>query len=147
MHGRKGWVIANVDVTTVNLGRMPTPEEVRQFNRRIWRLFRSIAKDLGFASRSWGVLWSDEFGGRNTNLHAHAVYAGPYIDQARLSQRWSDICAGGPFDESRIVSIKGARSFQAALAHALRYTSKYIPTSDAQRLASSPTEDPPWGAP
>lgn len=115
-------VLAKLDITTRNVGEMPTAEEVRQFNKDIRRFFRAIERDCGISRRQYGVLWCCEFGSGNTNLHAHGVYVGPYLPQRDLSRIWSEIRADGSF----IVSIKEARSFEAALGHALKYPSKFF---------------------
>lgn len=88
--------------------------------------------------RNYGVIWTDEFGGKatrpgktgNTNLHAHAVYCGPYLPQRWLSHEWASIRGDG----SKIVSIKIARTFRAGLYHALKYAGKFLST-DPTRLA------------
>jgi hypothetical protein len=149
-------VIAKIDITSVNTGRMPTRDEVRKFNEDVRRLFRAAERAFGLtypkrvkvnghlaAERparpgDYGVLWTDEFGGRskrpgkrgNTNLHAHAVYCGPFIPQKWLSDQWAEIRGDG----SKIVSIKSARTFRAGLYHALKYAGKFLST-DPVRLA------------
>jgi ribosomal protein S27AE len=128
-------VIAKLDVTVRNLGRMPTNEEVRLFNKLVRRLLRRAERELKLPKGSWGAAWCDEFGGKNSNLHAHGVYAGPFLPQAKLSAWWRELCAGTVFHGSYIVSIKRARSFQQALNHALKYPAKYVSRSDPERLA------------
>jgi hypothetical protein len=119
-------VLAKVDITVLNTGEMPTAEEVRRFNRDIRRFFRAIEKRFGISRRDYGFLWCCEFGSGNTNLHAHGVYCGPKLPQSRerkeLSALWAEIRGDG----SKIVSIKPARNFEAALGHALKYPSKYF---------------------
>ena len=132
---RRPWVVAKLDLTTRNLGRMPASSEVRLFNRLVRRFMRRVERVFGLPKRSWGLLWCDEFGGRNTNLHAHAVYVGPWLPQVELSRLWCETCEGTVFEGSFIVSIKRARSFHAALVHALKYPAKYISSSDPERLA------------
>ena len=41
--------------------------------------------------KDWGAIWCDEVGFNNTNLHAHVLFYGPYIDQARLAEVWNEI--------------------------------------------------------
>jgi hypothetical protein len=115
-------VLAKLDITTRNVGAMPSAKEVRQFNKDIRRLFRAIETEFGISRREYGVLWCCEFGSGNTNLHAHGVYAGPFIPQRQLSRIWQSIRSDGSF----IVSIKRAHSFEAALGHALKYPSKFF---------------------
>jgi hypothetical protein len=125
-------VLAKLDITTINLGEMPSAAEVRRFNKDIRRFFRAIEKRFGVSRRDYGFEWCCEFGSGNTNLHAHGVYVGPALPQRgrELSNLWAEIRADG----SRIVSIKPAKSFEAALGHALKYPSKFFDASPA-RLA------------
>lgn len=115
-------VLAKLDITTKKLSRMPTREEVREFNRDLRKLFRAIERHFGISRKEYGGLWCCEFGRMNQNLHAHAVYCGPWIPQKELSRLWAEIRADGSF----IVSIKRAKSFEAALSHALKYPSKFF---------------------
>jgi hypothetical protein len=64
--------------------------------------------------------------------HAHGIYVGPALPHynRELSNLWAEIRADG----SHIVSIKQARSFEAALGHALKYPSKFFEAAPA-RLA------------
>jgi len=123
-------VLAKLDITTRNVGEMPSAENVRQFNKDIRRFFRAIERELGISRRDYGVLWCCEFGSGNTNLHAHGVYVGPALPQRgrELSSLWAAIRADG----SRIVSIKRAKSFEAALGHALKYPSKFFNAAPAR---------------
>ncbi len=36
--------------------------------------------------KGWGALWCNEVGFNNTNLHAHVLFNGPYIDQSTLAE-------------------------------------------------------------
>jgi len=125
-------VLAKIDITTRNVGEMPSAEDVRRFNNDIKRFFRAIEKRFRISRRDYGILWCCEFGSGNTNLHAHGIYVGPALPQhnRELSNLWAEIRADG----SRIVSIKQARSFEAALGHALKYPSKFFEAAPA-RLA------------
>jgi len=148
-------VNAKIDITIRSSGRMPSPKEVREFNSDIRKLFRSAEKAFGLthprrikkftldtseysAPQNYGVIWTDEFGGKasrpgkvgNTNLHAHALYCGPYLPQRWLSEEWARIRSDG----SKIISIKMAKTFRAGLYHALKYAGKFLST-DPTRLA------------
>lgn len=125
-------VIAKIDFTTRNTGEMPTPESVKKFNKNIRKFFRLVEKRFGISRKAYGVIWCDEFGGNNSNLHAHAVYAGPFLPQKKreLSALWSEVLG-----EPAMVSIKPAANFPAALAHALKYPGKYVRSSSPSRLA------------
>jgi hypothetical protein len=129
-------VLAKLDVTAKKLHatspresrkrgrewRMPTRDEVREFNRDVRKLFRGIERKFRILRRDYGGLWSCEFGRMNGNLHAHALYCGPWIPQKELSRLWAKIRGDGSF----IVSIKRAKSFEAALSHCLKYPSKFF---------------------
>jgi len=147
-------VIAKLDFTAVNLGRMATPGEIREFNQDIRECMRRALRELGVGSKQYGFLWCDEFGGwdpkkqaYNTNLHAHGVYVGPYIPQKLLAKVWIDLRAQK--DGAMIVWISKQnidnapadflecerRRFVRALGHALKYTGKHVLRSDGVRLA------------
>jgi hypothetical protein len=79
-------VLAKLDITSRNLGHMPTRTEVREFNQDMRKLFRAIERHFGISRKDYGALWCCEFGRMNTNLHAHAVYCGPWISQKVLSR-------------------------------------------------------------
>src|SRR5262249_5456527 len=134
-------VIAKLDLTTINLGRMPTRDEVREFNSCIKRFLRRLERALRVTSKDWGLLHCDEFGGGNTNLHAHGVYVGPQIPHdwfgkgGRLSEMWKDTCRGTPFEGSFLVSAKRVSSFGQGLGHALKYAGKFL-DKDPVRLAA-----------
>jgi hypothetical protein len=123
-------VLAKLDITTVNVGAMPSAEEVRQFNEDVRRFFREAEKRFGISRKDYGFLWCCEFGSGNTNLHAHGVYVGPELPQRNreLSALWKEIRGDG----SCIVSIKHAKSFEAALGHALKYPSKFFDADPAR---------------
>jgi len=112
--------VAKIDITLRNTGTMPSAQKVRRFNENIRKLFRKIERELGISRCEYGFGWMDEFGSGNANLHAHGVYAGPYLPQKLLSRWWSEITG-----DSFVVSIKAAPSFEKALSHALKYPSKF----------------------
>jgi len=147
-------VIAKLDFTAVNLDRMPTSQEIREFNQDIRKCLRRALRELGIGPKQYGFLWCDEFGGwdpkkqsYNTNLHAHGVYVGPYIPQNVLVRIWSTIRAKK--DGAKVVWIQKQkidnppadfleckrRRFVRALGHALKYTGKHLSGSDGARLA------------
>ena len=156
--GRSG-VIAKVDFTVPNTGTMPTSEKVREFHRDMHAFWRLVERACEITGKDYGQAGCDEFGGRNSNLHRHSLYVGPELPQRRkeLSALWSIaglrgarrremlrfIRKDGLQDawrelaphERRFVSIKRARSFRAALAHALKYPAKFLSASTPERLA------------
>jgi hypothetical protein len=136
------YVLAKLDVLPVNLGRMPAPNEVKQFKRSVNKLIERICRELRVKKKDVGVLYVLEFGGKNTYLHAHAVYCGPRLPRPRvdgqqgpLSQWWEKACEGTVFAGSRIVSVKVAENFKEALGHALKYPTKFLSRSSPERLA------------
>jgi hypothetical protein len=128
-------VIASVDFTWRNTGKMPDRNEIRFFNHCIRKCFRILARRFGFTRRDYGVMWCDEFGGKNTNLHAHGVYVGPWIPQTKgnkqLSKAWAQATGG----IATIASIKLRPNLAGAIAHAVKYPAKYIEHSEPERLA------------
>ena len=81
---RSDSVIAKLDFTTKKLDRMPTREEVREFNACIKRFCRRLERELEISRKEYGLIYCDEFGGgENTNLHAHAIYVGPRLPRPK----------------------------------------------------------------
>jgi hypothetical protein len=158
---RAGWtlVIAKLDFTVPNTGTMPAPQRIRTFHRDMHDFWRLAERVFRMSRSGYGHAGCDEFGGSNTNLHRHSVYVGPVLPQRRkqLSALWSIACMRGPRrremlrfirrhglsdawrviapNERRFISIKRARSFRAALAHALKYPAKFLSHSTPERLA------------
>ena len=137
-------VVAKLDFTTVKLGRMPTRDEVRAFNECIKRFCQIFERELRISRKEYGLVYCDEFGGNNNNLHAHALYVGPKLPRPKIKGRpglgklalwWRKACEGTAFHGSFIISIKRAKNFEAGLAHALKYAGKFLST-DPARLAS-----------
>lgn len=154
-------VIAKLDFTVPNTGRMPSSHEVREFHRKMREFWRLAERLVGLKRDEYGVVRCDEIGGSNSNLHAHCGYVGPWLPQKRkeLSALWSVVWIGdrrrkreliraarksglgylwnllAPW-EQRFASIKLARNFSQALAHALQYPLKFIEKSSPDRLAA-----------
>jgi hypothetical protein len=163
--GRRGreMVTAKLDFTIPNDGHMPVPAEVRKFHDDMRRFWRVAERVFQIKRNEYGLLRCDEIGGDNTNLHAHCCYVGPRLKQKRkeLSALWSIVlfprekrrrrrelmCISRKFglgevwdqlaqDEKRFISIKHAKSFDGALAHALKYPRKFLVKSSPTRLAA-----------
>jgi hypothetical protein len=128
-------VVASIDFTWRNTGRMPDRNEIRFFNACIKKCFRILAKKFRFTRRDYGLMWCNEFGGSNTNLHAHGVYVGPWIPQTKqkkeLSKAWEKATGG----LAKIASIKLKKDFAMAVAHAVKYPAKFVERSTPERLA------------
>lgn len=157
-HGRD-MVVAKLDFTIPNTGTMPASDSIREFHRNMHRFWRLVERFCGVSRSEYGQAGCDEFGGGNTNLHRHSLYVGPELPQRNkeLSALWSIACMPGKRrremlrfirkqglvnawgqladSEWRFVSIKHARSFRAALAHALKYPAKFLSASTPERLA------------
>jgi hypothetical protein len=155
----RGFVVAKLDFTIPNTGAMPASETIRQFHCQMHFFWRQAERAFRIKRKEYGHAGCDEFGGSNTNLHRHSLYVGPVLPQRRkeLSALWSiaGLCGErrremlrfirkhglrhtwhelAPW-ERRFVSIKRARSFRAALAHALKYPAKFLSVSTPERLA------------
>ncbi len=138
---RLGAVVAKVDFTVLNDGRMPTPAQVKEFHKDMGRFWRAAEARWPHIKGRYGLVRQDEFGGNNTNLHAHCAYVGPWLPQKNkeLSALWAEIRGDGSF----IVSVKRAgkpgwsagKCFADALSHAMKYPLKFIKSSSPQRLA------------
>jgi len=124
---------------TRQMGRMPTRGEAILFNQLVRKFWRAAERRFGISRQDYGVLWCDEFGSGNSNLHAHGIYCGPSIPQTKegkeLSRLWAEICADTAFEGSAFVSIKFAKSFESALSHALKYPSKFFDASPSRLVA------------
>lgn len=156
-------VTAKLDFTVRNDYRMPESEEVQEFHSSMRRFWRLVERMHGMKRSEYGVVRCDEIAGDNTNLHGHCAYVGPILPQKRkeLSALWSiallpkkknqgrrellrfarkhglgEVWDQLDSDERRFVSIKRARSFVGALAHALKYPAKFLEKSSPQRLAA-----------
>jgi hypothetical protein len=132
---RNGRVIvtAKLDFTVPNDGRMSTPQEVRNFHADLRRFWRAAERKFRINRSEFGIVRCDELGGDNTNLHCHCAYVGPWLPQKNkeLSNLWSKIRG-----EQSFVSIKPAKTFVGALAHALKYPAKFLEKSTPERLAA-----------
>jgi hypothetical protein len=128
-------VVASIDFTWPNTGQMPSRAEIQRFNRCIKKCFRILEKRFKFTRQDYGVVFSDEFGGSNSNLHAHCVYVGPWIPQSKRSKQLSKAWAKATGGIARIASIKLQPDLPSALAHAVKYSAKYVELSTPQRLA------------
>lgn len=116
-------VIATMDFSLKKKsGSMPSAEDVRKFNQDIRQFFRAFEKHFGISRKQYGILWCDEFGSGNANLHAHAIYCGPWVSKKKISKLWASIREDGSFG----IALKIARSFELALSHCLKYPSKFF---------------------
>jgi len=131
----KSAVVASIDFTWRNTGQMPGKKEIRFFNSCIKKCFRLLARRYGFTRNDYGLLFCDEFGGSNTNLHAHGVYVGPWLPQTKAEKQLSKAWAKATGGLASIVSIKLRPNFASGIAHAVKYPAKYVESSTPARLA------------
>ena len=111
-----GHVIALLDFTLRNDGKLPSRKQIRATNQAIRRVLHQLLRHR----KDWGYIYCDEFGFDNTNLHIHGLYYGPRLSQEQLSKEW--LKATG---DSFVVSIKRARcGFRQALRRMFIYASK-----------------------
>lgn len=123
---RKHWVLARLDFTDLNLFRMPTPTEIKKFNKGVRRALRAYMRGIV----GWGYMFVDEMGEDNTNLHAHGIYYGPWIVFEELKARFAK-----EMGMVLRISVKFAgMNFASALAHMLKYVSK-CPSNNPKRRA------------
>ncbi len=123
---RPHWVLARLDFSVRNTGKMPTADAIRAMNRAVRKTLRRLLK----GKKDWGYLWCDEFGFENTNLHCHGLYYGPYLPHSRVLDAWEK-----ETKDSLRASIQSARGdFRRALYHLLKYVSK-PPGKDPKHLA------------
>jgi hypothetical protein len=123
---RPHWVLARLDFTVRNTGKMPTADAIRAMNLGVRKTLKRLLK----GKKGWGYLWCDEFGFENTNLHCHGLYYGPYLPHSRVLDAWEK-----ETKDSLRASIQSARGdFRKALYHLLKYVSK-PPGDDPKHLA------------
>ena len=110
---------------------MPSPEDVRKFKADVKKLIetvnRRVAEKLGLPYskqlRAICIAWNSD--SITTTCIATAFCFSPFIEQDWLSNQWREIRDDGSFR----VFIAEARSFEAAIKHALEYTGKYAAPS------------------
>jgi hypothetical protein len=109
-----GFRLREITLTSANLGSLTSPQ-IKQFNLAVkLTLHKLMRKEEG-----WGAIWCDEVGFDNTNLHAHILFYGPYIDQRKLARVWNQVSG------HQVVWIKEARgNGSLALSYMLKYVSK-----------------------
>lgn len=123
---RPHWVLARLDFTIRNTGKMPSADAIRAMNCAVRKTLKRLLK----GKKGWGYLWCDEFGFENTNLHCHGLYYGPYLPHSRVLEAWEK-----ETKDSLRASIQSARGdFRKALYHLLKYVSK-PPGTDPKHLA------------
>jgi hypothetical protein len=143
--GEEGYTLAHFDFTIRASGDVPTPQEVRAFNKAIRKVLkRAIPKKTDF-----GALWCDEFGhekphkhpgrkARGWNLHAHGIYYGPYLNWRKVRSAWKRATKGSTgfrIKEEKNWRKDPPRGVKKALGHMLKYVSK-PPAETPERIAA-----------
>ena len=113
-HSRRGFLLREITLTSTNTREL-TSEQNKKFNQDVKRTLKVLMKGV----HGWGALVVDEVGFNNTNLHAHILFYGPYVEQARLAAVWHEI-SGHQVAWITRARVAGSR----ALLHLLKYVSK-----------------------
>lgn len=116
-----GFRLREITLTSANLGSL-TAHQITVFNKAVKDTLKRLMRQV----KGWGAIWCDEVGFKNTNLHAHILFWGPYVAQPRLAEVWHELSG------HQVVWIrKAAGNGAAALLYLLKYVSK--PPSDDPR--------------
>ncbi len=111
---RPGYSLREITLTTRKEESLSSLE-VKRFNEDVKKTLKFLMKGY----EDWGAIWCDEVGFNNTNLHAHLLFYGPYIEQPRLAEVWREISG------HEVVFITKAHvNGPKALIHLLKYVSK-----------------------
>jgi hypothetical protein len=122
---RRGFRARELTLTSKNTGSL-TSDQILKFNRDVKKTFKILMKGVS----GFGVIWCDEVGFNNTNLHAHILFYGPFISQERLGDVWQEVSG------DLIVDIRKAHaSGPKALRHLLKYVSK-LPADNPQLVGN-----------
>ena len=113
-HSKRGYLLRELTFTSKNTGSLIS-EQIRRFNEDVKKTLEKLMRNV----KDWGAIWCDEVGFDNTNLHAHVLFYGPYIEQERLAEVWRQVSG------FEVVYIRKAHaSGILALRHLLKYVSK-----------------------
>jgi hypothetical protein len=111
---RSGYCPREITLTTRKADNL-TSAQIKRFNEDV----KKTLKRLTDGKEGWGAIWCDEVGFNNTNLHAHILFYGPYIEQSCLAAAWQEISG------HQVVFITKAHvNGPKALIHLLKYVSK-----------------------
>jgi hypothetical protein len=118
---RPGYSLREITLTT-RKGDTLNSQQIKEFNEAVKNTLKRLMKGVD----GWGAIWCDEVGFNNTNLHAHILLYGPYIEQERLARVWQE--GSG----QQVVYITRAHvNGPKALVHLLKYVSK-LPANDPE---------------
>ena len=111
---KRGYRLRELTLTSKNTGTL-TSEQIRTFNEHVKKTLEKIMA----GTKGWGAIWCDEVGFDNTNLHAHVLFYGPYVEQKYLGEVWRQISG------FEVVYVRKAHARGSlALRHLLKYVSK-----------------------
>jgi Replication protein len=122
-HKQAGFQLREITLTTRNTGSL-NRSQIKQFNLDVKKCLKLLMSGV----KGWGVIWCDEVGFDNTNLHAHILFYGPYIDQGHLAEVWKKVS-----DHEVVYISEARRSGSKALIHMLKYVSK-PPSNDPSHI-------------
>jgi len=123
-HPKNGFRLREITLTTRNTGTI-TPAQVKKFNLEVKKTLKFVMRGV----KDWGAIWCDEVGFENTNLHAHILLYGPYVEQTHLAEVWNQISG-----HTVVYITQARRSGGKALIHLLKYVSK-PPAKDPKQIA------------
>jgi hypothetical protein len=130
--GRRHKVLAILDFTVVNVGKS-SPAHVQWLNRCIRRTIRNLARRNNWKREDYGYVWFDEYGDKNTNVHAHGIWCGPFIPKKDLRRMWARVTGKSKeFRGGLVVKIRHAESLSYAVWHACKYPTKFQGESTAE---------------
>lgn len=117
----RGYMLREITLTTKKTERLQSTQ-IKAFNQAVKRTLKLVAN----GAEGWGAIWCDEVGFNNTNLHAHVLFYGPYIEQFFLAEVWQQV-SGHQVVYITKAHVNGAKS----LIHLLKYVSK-LPGDDPE---------------
>lgn len=120
-HHRRDYALREITFTTRKVDCLSSIQ-IKEFNEDVKQTLKLLMRGV----ENWGAIWCDEVGFNNRNLHAHVLFYGRYIEQARLADAWQQISG------HRVVYITRAHiNGPKALLHLLKYVSK-LPADDPE---------------
>lgn len=123
-------VIAILDFMLPKAG-VPDRFTARRMNAAIKKTIRTVTRRAGITRAEYGYLYTDEYGARNTNLHAHGVYCGPRLDYREIRRAWRKAIGS----EDAIFTIRMCDKLEPTVFHAIKYPAKFGEHAAADWLA------------
>jgi hypothetical protein len=123
-------VIAILDFMLPKAGA-PDRWTARRMNAAIKKTIRTVTRRAGISRADYGYLYTDEYGARNSNLHAHGIYVGPRLDYKEIKRAWCKAIGSA----SAVFVIRMCEKLEPALFHAIKYPAKFGDQAAADWLA------------